>query len=223
MGDPLHIRITVRSARVDVRAVTGADLAVEGGHVTRHRDGAVDVTSSRSAIEVVCPAGSSVTVSTASGSVTTRGRLGVVRVVTASGRVEVEHAEEIEIRTVAGRVEVGECAGSCRVTSKSSRIEVGTANVVELSSTSGRVSVRQADLASARTVSSRIEIGATSAARVSAHTISGRVEVRVLGRLPARMHLHSRTGAVERKVPEGEGGAHIEASSTSGSIVVDRG
>jgi hypothetical protein len=37
------------------------------------------------------------------------------------------------------------------------------------------------------------------------------------------MQLRSVSGTVEQRVPEGDGGAHVEASSTSGSIVVERG
>ncbi|MBI5089410.1 MAG: DUF4097 family beta strand repeat protein [Actinobacteria bacterium] len=223
MGEPHVIRVTVRSVRVEVRAVPGAELSVEGGHVRRHDDGSYDITADRSHVSIVCAAGSSVTISTASGPVETEGPLGSVHVVTASGRVEVARADELEVRTVSARVEVGDCRGACRVTSKSGRIEVGTAGSVDLASTSGNVTVGRADLASVRTVSSRIEIGASAAARVSAHSISGRVEVRLLGTSPARLDLRSVSGGIERRVPEGEGGAHVEASSTSGAVVVEHG
>jgi DUF4097 and DUF4098 domain-containing protein YvlB len=220
---PQHIRITVRSARIEVRAVPGAELSVEGGHLTRHADGTIDISSHESRISIVCAEGSSVTVSTSSGRVSTVGQLGVVHVVTASGRVEIDRAEQLEVHTVSARIEVGACRGACRVTSNSGRIDIGTAGAVELSSTSGRVTVAHAELATVRTVSSRIELGAGGSARVAAHTISGRVEIKLRGDAPARMELRSTTGRVERRVAEGEGGAHVEASSASGAIVVERG
>ena len=222
MGDPLVIRVSGRSARVRISAKDGADTAIEGGRVQHCADGSMDVSSASSAITITCPPDTSVTISTASGSVSVHGQLGAVQVVTASGKVEVEHAADLEVRTASGRVEVGECHHNCRVTTQTGRIDVGASGGVELSSTAGRVTVGQAQRASVRTVSGRIEIGATAGATVEAHTISGKVEVRVEGQLPARMQLSSRSGSIKRDVPDGDGGAHIEVTTTSGSIAIER-
>jgi DUF4097 and DUF4098 domain-containing protein YvlB len=218
----LVIRVSGRSARVRISATAGADTAVEGGHVQHCADGSMDVSSTSSAITITCPPDTSVTVSTASGSVSVHGQLGAVQVVTSSGKVEIEQASELEVRTASGRVEVGECQRNCRVTTQSGRIDVGASGGVELSSTAGRVTVGQAQWASVRTVSGRIEIGATAAATIEAHTISGKVAVRVAGQLPARMQLSSQSGSIKRDVPDGDGGARIEVTTTSGSIAIER-
>lgn len=216
------IRVSGRSSRVSVTAKAGADTAVEGARVQQQPDGSMDVKSAGSAVKITCPPDTSVTISTASGSVSITGQLGAVHVVTASGKVEVEHASDLEIRTASGRVEVGRCHHNCRVTTQSGRIDVGTSGGVELSSTAGRVTVGQAQRATVRTVSGRIEIGATEAAVVEAHTFSGKVEVRVDGQLPARMQLSSRSGNIRCDVPDGDGGAQIEVTTTSGAIAIER-
>jgi DUF4097 and DUF4098 domain-containing protein YvlB len=222
VGDPLVIRVAGRSSRIKVSAVADAELQVDGGRVRQHADGSIEVSSSTSSeIEIVCPEHSSVTVSTASGRVSVRGIFASVHVVAASGRVEIDHAAEIEVRTSSARVEIGECQRLCRVTTTSGRISVGVSGDVELSSTSGRVTVGEADRAKVRTVTGRIELGASQAADVHAHTVSGRVEVRLAGQAPARMQLKSWTGRIERRVPDGDGGANVEVNTTSGSIVVE--
>lgn len=223
MGELPIIRVTGRSSRVVVTAVAGSGVQVRHGHVQQQPDGSFDVSSREgSTIELSCPPYSSLTVSTASGSISIEGELAAVHIVTASGRVEVEQATELEVRTASGRVEVGRCHQNCRVTTQTGRIDVGASSGVELSSTAGRIVVGEAERAVVRTVSGQIDIGATAAATVQAHTISGRVEVRVAGQSPARMQLASTSGRIERRVPDGDGGAHIEVTTTSGSIAIER-
>lgn len=222
MGEPLVIRVSGRSSHVKVTAQPGSSTAIEGGRVDHRTDGSIDVSSIGDFVEITCPPHTSVTISTASGSISVEGQLGAVHVVTASGKVEVEHASELEIRTASGRVEVGVCHHNCRVTTQSGRIDIGESAGVELSSSTGRVTVGQAQRAHVRTVSGRIDIGATAAAEVQAHTISGKVEVHVAGQSPARMRLSSRSGRIQRNVPDGDGGANIDVTTTSGSIAVER-
>ena len=78
------------------------------------------------------------------------------------------------------------------------------------------------DQATVRTVTGRIEVSASQAASVHAQTVSGRVEIALAGHAPARMYLKSWTGRIERSVPEGDGGALVEVSTTTGSISVGR-
>jgi DUF4097 and DUF4098 domain-containing protein YvlB len=223
MGAPLIIRVAGRSSRVFVTAVDRDGVHVDGGRVQQQADGSFDVSPhAGSRIEIMCPQHSAVTISTASGSVSVDGEVGPLHVVTASGRVEVARAADLEVRTSSGRVEIGHCQHNCRVTTQSGRIEVGTSGGVELSSTAGRVTVSETGRAVVRTVSGRIEIGATAAATVQAHTISGRVHVNIAGQSPARMQLATTSGRIEREVPDGDGGAHIEVTTTSGSIAIRR-
>jgi DUF4097 and DUF4098 domain-containing protein YvlB len=222
VGEPLVIRVAGRSSRVHVSAVAGAELHVEGGRMQHLADGAIEVSSSSSDIDIVCPEHSSVTISTASGSVRVRGVLGELHVVTASGRVQVDSAHDVEVRTASARVEIGRCNAMCRVTTQSGRIQIGQSAQVDLSSTSGRIAVGGVDTATVRTVTGRIQLATSQHATVHAQTVSGRVEIAVAGQAPARMALKSWSGRIERGVPEGDGGAHIEASSTSGAISVGR-
>jgi DUF4097 and DUF4098 domain-containing protein YvlB len=223
VGATQVIRVTSRSARVRVTATPDTTLHADGAELTPQPDGSVDVSSATDDISLRCPIGSTVTVSTASGSVSLAGELGIVRVMTASGRVEVDRAHELEVHTVTGRVGVGRCDGACRVTTRSARIEVASAGAVELASTSGRVWVGSTDRATVKSVSSRIDIGASERAVVRAQSVSGRITVTVAGASPVRLQLRTRSGSIRRGVPEGEGGADLDVTTTSGSIVLERG
>jgi hypothetical protein len=65
-----RLRITRRSGKVHVIAEPGSSLAVEGGTFVENADGTVDVRSVQSGVlEVRCPTGSDLTISTASGAV----------------------------------------------------------------------------------------------------------------------------------------------------------
>jgi DUF4097 and DUF4098 domain-containing protein YvlB len=223
VGESLVIRVAGRSSRVEVTAVADADVRVSGGTVQQSVDGSFDISGAGgSKIEIRCPEQSSITVSTSSGAVSIDGALHSVHVVTASGRVRVQQAADVEVRTSSGRVDVGSCRERCRVTTQTGTIEIGHAGAVELSSTGGKVSVEHTDRAVVRTVSGRIELGATAHSSVEAHSMSGKIEVRVAGTAPARMRLTSTSGRIENELPEGDSGSHIEVTTTSGSIAIER-
>lgn len=224
MGAPPVIRVSGRSSQVAVHAVRPPDSGVEvdGARLERLPDGTFEVSHPTSRIDVRCPVGSSLTISVASGRVSVRGAAGSVRVISASGRVEVDEAVDLEVRSSSGRVEVGRCRDSCRVSTQSGRIDIGVSGAAELSSVSGRVKVGRADHAKVRTVTGRIQIEVSPTATTHVTSVSGRIEVRVAGSSPMRSSLTTVTGHIERKVPEGDGGAQIEASSVSGAISVER-
>src|SRR5690349_20815729 len=126
--EQLRSNISTRSGRVRVEGRDGAGLHVKGGEVSTDEDGTVRVTAATGGSDWVksnAPAGTDVTVGTASGSIELLGTLGDVRVTTASGRISVAKARDVDIRTASGSIEIGECAGDCRVVTKSSKVSVG--------------------------------------------------------------------------------------------------
>ncbi len=172
MAAPTRLNVATRSGRVRVEGREGAGLTVNGGNVEHDDDGTVRVTAGTggsNAVEIVCPAGSDVIVGTASGGVELAGRLGDVRVTTASGRIEIDDALRVDVRTASGKIHIGRCHGECRVVTKSSRVRVGNVGSLDCSAVSGRIEVGGVDDANVRTVSGRVEMGTTS---------EGRVEVR---------------------------------------------
>src|SRR5512142_1385150 len=111
-----RLRITRRSGRVHVVAEPGSPVVVDGGSFVQNEDGTVDVRAARGGVlEVHCPTGSDLTISTASGSVEVEGDAGSVKVTTKSGDLSIDRATAVDARGASGRVRVGVCTGDCHV------------------------------------------------------------------------------------------------------------
>ena len=109
-------------------AAAGADLSVDGGRVVNNDDGTVEIHAlGGPVLEVHCPAGSDLTISTASGAIDVEGDAGSVKVITKSGALSIERAAAVDARGTSGRVEVGTCAGECKVVLVSSNVHIGEA------------------------------------------------------------------------------------------------
>lgn len=144
--DPIHLRLRSRRGSVEVVASAGDQTVVEiaGRHegpqarveasgdqrtvtieVPRHgRRGH----SPRLDITVQVPKGSSIEVSTASASISTRGVLGGAEVRTASGSISVEQATgDVDVRSASGDVRLGTVGGSVRLKSASGDLRVASA------------------------------------------------------------------------------------------------
>ena len=88
------LRITRRSGKIRVIADPGAALSVSGGAMEPTADGAIEIRADGSAVlEVRCPSGSNLTISTSSGGIEVSGDAGSVKVTTKSGNLAIERAE----------------------------------------------------------------------------------------------------------------------------------
>ena len=175
-----RLRITRRSGNVVVHAEPDATLLVEGGKTKLGDDGVIDVRSTGSStLEVTCPAGTDLTISTDSGNVDVRGDAGSVKVITKSGSVSIERATAVNARGASGRVTVGACAGDCHVVFASSNVTVGEAGRAVIATVSGNIDVEETDDAEVKTVSGNISLGARGGGKMAARSISGSVEVSV--------------------------------------------
>jgi hypothetical protein len=192
---PIDLFVKARRGTVEILAGDGPETIVE--ITSRHDDPVVVVEASedhrrvsvevprgyrrhgghhhRLDIVVRLPAGSTVDVSTASASVTTRGVLAGAELSTASGAVAVEQATgdvsvqsasgairlgtvggETRLRTASGSMRVATATGPCRASTASGSLDVGWAgHDVDAKSASGSVTVRDA-------VRGRIAVDATS-------------------------------------------------------------
>ena len=214
-GRSSKVRITASAAATTVR-VDGVEIAPSAPDV-------YEVTRTSSKIDIVCPEGCAVSVSTASGSITTRGRLGAVRTMTMSGNVSLEHAADIEARSGSGRLQVDSCDGCCRVVTASGRIDLDGSDDVEIATVSGAVHIGQLrGRAAIRTVTGAVSLGADSTAQVEVHSVSGKVAVELPAASLGTMTLRSVTGRVIGELLHGDG-AGIEVSTISGSIEVRSG
>lgn len=219
VGTSAVVRVSGRSTRVELRGTPGDELSVEGGDIVVNDDGSIDITPRASTVRIVCPEHTHVVLSTASGNVVVRGHVADVKVITGSGSVDIERAVDADVRTASGRVEIGACVHTCRVVSKSGRVSVGTAHDVGVSTASARVEVGRATVAAVQTVSGAVTVGCDAFARVTARSMSGKVELTLPEGSLATMRLSSLSGSIRRDVPDGEG-ATLEVQTTSGAIRV---
>jgi DUF4097 and DUF4098 domain-containing protein YvlB len=170
-------------------------------------------------VRIEAPAGSDVTVASASAPVELNGSFGAVDVKTASGDVTADDVEELQVKTASGDVEAGAVAGDLRLHSASGDLRCVRVN--------GRVSVR--------TASGDVEIG-SAADRIDVRGNSGDVrlgdvagdlsiagasgDIHVLSIASGRAQLRSASGSVEVGVARGVA-LQVDASSVSGSVHSD--
>jgi DUF4097 and DUF4098 domain-containing protein YvlB len=215
-----RLRITRRSGKVRVVAVPGSGLEVDGGTYVLNDDGTVDVRAQGSSVlEVHCPIGSDLTISTASGAVDVEGDAGSVKVTTKSGNLSIERATAVDARGASGKVEVGVCTGDCHVVFVSSNVHIGEAAKATVATVSGNIDVGEADVAEVKTVSGNIAVGGSAGARVAARSISGSVKISVPeGSRPAT-RLKAVSGHVRCDCESGHDG-EVRAATVSGAISV---
>jgi DUF4097 and DUF4098 domain-containing protein YvlB len=221
MPDGSRVNISTRSGRVRVDVRDSDGVEVRAGTVRTEADGSLTVGSGpgSAGVDLGCPAGTDLIVGTASGAVEIRGDVGAVRVTTASGRIDIERARDVDVRTASGLIKIGACTGGCRIVSKSSRVRIGTAQRLDLAVTSGRVEVGEVEDATVRTVSGRVEMTTRETGTVDVRSVSGRIEIAVpRSRRPA-LRLKSLSGRVRRECDQGVDG-EISVATTSGTITV---
>lgn len=180
----------------------------------------------RSSLIAHVPAGTDVEVSSTSGEVRLIGRLGVVRIHTASGDVQVGDAARLDVTTASGQLTCGAVSGEATVASVSGdcairlvagrlqatltsgdlRVDECDGDVV-VGSTSGDVRVDRccgADIA-VRSISGDVRVGLPSGIRVEAEisTLSGRASLpepaassEPADRRPVRLHLKTVSGDI---------------------------
>lgn len=194
-GDASAVHLTVDASDADEFEIfkTGERISVR--HPSRWR-----MRGRNSRIVAEVPVGTDIEVSSTSGEVRLMGRLGVVRVHTASGDIEVGDAARIDITTASGQLSCGEITGEANISSVSGDCTIravdgrldatltsGDLRVddcggdITVASTSGDVRVgrcRGSDIA-VRSISGDVRVGLPSGIRVEAEisTLSGRASL----------------------------------------------
>jgi DUF4097 and DUF4098 domain-containing protein YvlB len=221
MTDTLpRLRITRRSGKVRVLAEPGATFAVERGSFVQGEDGVVDIRAAGgSELEVRCPAGSDLTISTSSGAIEVLGDAGSVKVTTKSGSIAIERATAVNARGASGRVTVGACRGECHVVSVSGNVSIREAGRAVVATVSGNIEVDAVDDAEVKSVSGNITLGGRGGGRLAARSISGALNFSVPTNSRPATHLKVVSGRVRCECEPGHDG-EIRAKSVSGSISV---
>jgi len=201
-----------------LRVVAGAPEVQIKGHASVQRDErTITVTAPRAGLVVNVPTGTDVVIGSQSGSVATIGDLGSVSITSASGRVEVDRAANVDVRADSSRVTVGSVSATCRVRSRSGRVVVESCGVADVSTRSGRIDLRRVDGdVVAHSVSGRVMVALAGAHDVRAETVSGRIVISV----PAGMRTFVPTPGDPAPMPPDPDCCVVHATSTSGRVVL---
>ncbi len=218
------LRLQTRSGRLEVIAEPREDVLIEGdGFETRkHDEGATfDVRSGRAGakhLSIRCPIGTDIVAGTQSGSVRMSGEFGVVSVTTASGHIELERADEADLRSAAGDVTLAACKIRCRLNSLSGRISAGEVMSAAAGTVSGSITMdRVAGAFKARSVSGSIHAHCTGDGTIAVKTVSGRVQIELPSGTTLQTRFKTLSGHVRNPFPAGSD-CRVEAMSVSGSI-----
>lgn len=198
-------------------------------------------------VTIHLPTGSRGMIRVHSASVEAQGRLGDLRVHSASGRIRIEDAGAVEAYTGSGEIRIGHASGPCDARTGSGPVEIeSAAGETRLTSNSGAVTVgKAAGALKATTGSGEVKVGRTGPeadlfaasgrvtvdlagpGRLRARTASGEVRIGVTRGLPTWLDVRTTSGAVRSRLeassPPGEGEDHLKlvVHTTSGGVVLD--
>ncbi|GIE48911.1 hypothetical protein Ani05nite_24450 [Amorphoplanes nipponensis] len=250
----VEVRPTDPGAPLDVRAaeltrveLTGGELLVKTPKTLKtlgilRKTGSIDV-------EISLPTGSQVRGEAAVAAFHCTGALGDVRLRTATGNVEVEHAATLSVTTAGGAIVAQSVAGDAHATTATGTIRIGTAGgTVTLKNSNGdsRVGTAGGDLRAkaangdvvadhvhgdvdAASANGDIRIGAVHRGSVAVRTAAGELEVGIAPGTAAYLDLHTQFGKVLNHLeatgaPEpGEHNVQVRARTSFGDIIVRRG
>jgi hypothetical protein len=187
----LGIEVTERQGGVDVRTDSQRPGPL---------DAEVDFT-------IAVPSGASVSVRTASGDITITGVRGELRAEAVGGSIKATSVGQVrQLRTLSGAISLENAGG----------------DDVTVSTLAGALTIRQLKARSAdlRTVAGDLVIADSDAERLTAQSLSGRVEL--AGRLArtGRYSLQSQSGDIEL-IPIGSDDFELEAATVSGTVRSD--
>ncbi|HEY8171965.1 MAG TPA: DUF4097 family beta strand repeat-containing protein [Dehalococcoidia bacterium] len=219
------LRLQSRSARVHVIAEDRTDVQAETDNVEWFTDaqaGLLSVRSSRGGskpLTVRCPLDTDVSVGTQSGAVKLEGTFGSVSVTTMSGDIDVDTAEDADLRSMAGKLSIRTCHGRCRMQAVSGTLTAGDLDNVAAGTISGSIKFgRVMGDIRAKTVSGSIEFASLGDGNIAVKTVSGKVHIALPPGTEPQTLFKTR-GHVTCQFPQGRD-CRIEAASLSGSIEV---
>jgi Putative adhesin len=183
-------------------------------------------------IEIQCPIGSDVDVSTASADVTARGRLGDVEAKSASGDVTVEDVDQLRFHTASGDVRAGNVDREARLQTVSGDIRVGTVRGLFWASVvSGDLTLEEGESdVEAKSVSGDVRIDAVRQGRIKLQSVSGDVRLGVRPGTRLRIDANSVSGDIssefdvkDRPSDEPTGSeANLQIKTVSGDVELVR-
>lgn len=222
----VSVRIQSRSGKVEVVAEPRDDVLVEGEGFDAHEiegGAALEIRSGRGgskSLLVRCPVGTDVSIGTHSGSIRTEGELGVLTATTMSASIDVDRADEADLRSGSGSIKVRGIRGRCRLNSMSGKIEGGQLGACACGTMSGSIRIdRVIGPLKARTVSGSVEANCEGEGAIAVKSVSGKVQIGLPEGTSVNRRFKTISGRVRCPFPEGDD-CSIEAMTVSGSIEV---
>ena len=250
----VEVRPSDPGAALDVKAAEQTRVELTDGELLvktpktlktlgiRRRTGSVDV-------EIALPTGSGLRGEAAVAAFRCTGTLGEVRLRTATGDVEVEHAATLSVTTSGGAIVAQSVTGDAHATTATGTIRLGTVGgTVTLKNSNGdsRVGAAAGELRAkaangdvvvgqahgdvdAATANGSIRIGAVHRGSVSVRTAAGELEVGIARGTAAYLDLHTQFGKVLSHLDTtgapapGEHNVQLRARTSFGDIIVRRG
>ncbi|HYM14047.1 MAG TPA: DUF4097 family beta strand repeat-containing protein [Dehalococcoidia bacterium] len=225
LGVAVTLRLQSRSGRVEVVAEPREDVEAEGEQVEALVDdggAALRIRNGHGSkpLLVRCPVGTDVAVGTQSGAVRMVGEFGAISVTTMSGRIEVDAADEADLRSVSANITIGTCRGRCRMRTSNGTATAGHVGALSAGTVSGSIKADRVDGAiKARSVSGSIEAASCGDGAITVKTISGKVHIELPKGVEPHTRFKSFSGRVHCECPEGSD-LLIEAMTVSGAIEV---
>jgi hypothetical protein len=218
------LRLQSRSGKIEVIAEPRDDVLVEGeAFSTSEEDGGatLEVRAGRGgskSLSVRCPAGTDIIAGTHSGSVRMAGDLGAISVTTMSGAIDVDCADEADLRSASANITLRKCRDRCRMNSMSGTISAGEVGSASAGTVSGSIKIDHvAGSLKARTVSGSIEAAADGEGAIAVKTVSGKVRVELPQGTALQTRFKTLSGHVQCPFPAGSD-CRVEAMTISGSI-----
>lgn len=224
-GDAGVVHVSVDASGVDDFEITKAGDRISVRHPSRWRMG-----GRNSRLVANVPIGTDVEISSTSGEIRLIGRLGVVRIRTASGDVEMGDAARLDVTTASGDVSCGEVGGDANVSSVSGNCtlaRVGGRLDVTLTSGDLRVDDCGGDVTVGST-SGDVRVGRCSGSDIAMRSISGDVRVGLPSGIRVEAEISTLSGRATLPDPSTTSDrgdrrpVRLQLKSVSGDIRVER-
>lgn len=195
VGPHPEIDVRIQSGRVEVKGGPKGTVTVEvdtsdPGFVVEQRGDLIFVSSGRNTpwlsrnsafVAITTPEGTDAVIGTASADIGCHAHLGKVSAKTASGEIEIDHAQDVVIKTASGDADVRHVSGDIKVSSASGDVEVGEyEGKANFSAASGDVRVESGrGSITVSTASGDLSINTFTGRRANFKTMSGTATVGV--------------------------------------------
>jgi hypothetical protein len=232
-ADPAADQVVVEVQALNAIAeelIDRLDLIVTRGHLRLSVPERRLLRAPAFALSVTVPPDTAVTVASASGPSTLRGRLGAVTSTSSSGDLDVEHCTALQARSASGDVRAGRVDGASDVGNASGDVRITDAGgPVQVRTASGDLLVGTAATdVTARTASGDVRIDTAASGTLRLKTVSGDATVGVAPGLRIWLDLQTVSGRLRSDLPEDApeaGGAaqlSISLQSVSGDLRLRR-